>query len=145
MLHSVYGFLKYLTGKGTGGILLMSSLAGLWGTQLVASYGATKAFTLNLAEALYHELKDQDIDIMACIAGPTATPAYLSTRPKYGFIKPKVMNPQHVANYAISQLGKRAYCIPGFSNKLTHFLMTRILPRTYAARLMNNTMGKMYN
>jgi short-subunit dehydrogenase len=145
MLHSVYGFLKHMQGKCSGGILLMSSLAGLWGTQLVASYGATKAFTLNLAEALYHELKGQDIDIMACIAGPTATPSYLSTKPSYAFIKPKVMDPQDVANYAMGQLGKRPYCIPGYSNKLTYLFMTRIFSRKTAASLINNTMGKMYN
>jgi short-subunit dehydrogenase len=145
MLHSVYGLLKHLKGSGTGGILLMSSLAGLWGTQLVASYGATKAFTLNLAEALYHELKDHDIDIMACIAGPTATPAYLSTNPRYGFFKPRVMKPQDVADYALDHLGKKAFCIPGFSNRFSYFLMNRILSRTIATRLINTTMSRMYN
>jgi short-subunit dehydrogenase len=122
----------------------MSSLAGLWGTQLVASYGATKAFTLNFAEALHHELKDENIDTMACIAGATATPAYLNTKPKYGLFKPRVMNPLYVADYALKNLGKKAYCIPGVSNKLTCFFMTRILTRSMAAGIINSTMGKMY-
>ena len=39
------------------GILLMSSLAGSWGTQLLGPYGGTKAFNHILAESLYYELK----------------------------------------------------------------------------------------
>ena len=144
LMHAVYGFVAQLRKHTSGGILLMSSLAGLWGTQFVASYGATKAFTLNFAEALYHELKDENIDVMACIAGATATPAYLSTSPQYGFFRPGVMDPQAVAAYALKRLGKKAYCIPGVSNKLTYFLMTRILTRRLAAGLINATMSKMY-
>lgn len=145
LMHTVYGFVDQLRTHSSGGILMMSSLAGLWGTQRVAAYGATKAFTLNFAEALYHELKDEKIDIMACIAGATATPAYLSTRPEYGLIKPSVMDPRKVADFAIKNLGKKAYCIPGISNKLTYFFMTRILTRKLAAGLINSTMGKMYH
>ncbi|MCU0370087.1 MAG: SDR family NAD(P)-dependent oxidoreductase [Bacteroidales bacterium] len=65
---------KLKEGKNSGGILLMSSLAGLWGTRLVAAYSGTKAFNLLLAEALSHELAPFDIDVAACVAGATATP-----------------------------------------------------------------------
>ncbi len=144
LLHTVYGFADHLKEYSSGGILMMSSLAGLWGTQLVAPYGATKAFTLNLAESLNYEFKQYNIDVMACISGATATPAYLSTNPKYGTLKPSVMEPGKVASYAVSQLGKKAYCIPGFNNKLNYFLMTRIFPRRTSGSLINRTMWKMY-
>lgn len=144
LIKTVHGFADQLKNKPSGGILLMSSLAGLWGTQLVATYGATKAFTLNLAESLYHELKQYHIDIMACIAGATATPAYLSTNPEYGAIKPSVMDSKKVASYAIKKLGKRSYCIPGSLNKFSYFLMTHILGRKAASRIINKTMGRMY-
>ncbi len=71
----------------SGGIILMSSLAGLLGMQLIAPYASSKAFAWNLAEALFHELKPNNIDVMACIAGATATEAYLKTNPKYGWVK----------------------------------------------------------
>ena len=144
LIHTIHGFADYLSTKPSGGILMMSSLAGIWGTNLVAPYGASKAFTLNLAEALYHEFKEFNIDVMACIAGATATPAYLSTNPEYGFIKPHVMNPRAVAEYALGMLGKRPYCIPGTFNKMSYFLMTRILGRRFSGRLMNRTMKRMY-
>ena len=122
----------------------MSSLAGLIGMQLVASYAATKAFAWNLAEALHHELKPYGIDVMACIAGATSTPAYLNTHPKYGKIKPLIMSPEAVSEEAIKKLGKKARHITGFSNRMNYFILTRLLPRKMASSLANNVMKKMY-
>ncbi len=144
-IQLVHAFTKRLIDqKRPGGVLLMSSLAGLIGMQLVAPYAATKAFAWNLAEALQHELKPYQIDVMACIAGATATPAYLKTTPEYGFFKPAVMKPEAVAESALDALGKKTLFIPGFSNRLNYFILTRLLPRKTAASLANKTMGKMY-
>lgn len=144
-LKLVHQFSKHLVKKNQkGGILLMSSLAGLIGMQLVSSYAATKAFAWNLAEALHHELKPKNIDVMACIAGATATPAYLKTKPTYGFIKPLVMQPNDVAESALKKLGKSALFIPGFSNRLNYFILTRLIPRKIAASVANKTMLTMF-
>ena len=99
--------------KQSGGILLMSSLAGLLGMQLIAPYAASKAFAWNLAEALSHELKPNQIDVTACIAGATATEAYLTTKPKAAFFKPQVQQPEEVAKSALKNLGKKALYISG--------------------------------
>lgn len=141
----VHSFAKQLiTKKQAGGILLMSSLAGLLGMQLVAPYAATKAFAWNLAEALHHELKLYQIDVLACIAGATATLAYLKTKPKYGFIKPAVMQPADVANAALNKLGQKNLFIPGFSNRFNYFLLTRLMPRKMASAIANKTMLNMF-
>lgn len=145
-LKLIHGFaLRLVDRRKRGGILLMSSLAGLIGMQLVAPYAATKAFTWNLAEALHHEFRPHEIDITACIAGATATPAYLATNPRYGYIKPSVMAPDRVAASALDKLGKKNLFITGFSNRLNYFLLTRLLPRRIAARLANRTMKRMYS
>lgn len=144
-LKLVHGFGGSLAESGRqGGILLMSSLAGLIGMQLVAPYAATKAFTWNLAEALNHEWAGSGIDIMACIAGATATPAYLATKPEYGWLKPAVLDPDKVAAGALNKLGKKTRYIPGYSNRLNYFILTRMMPRRMAAGIANRTMGKMY-
>lgn len=126
------------------GILLMSSLAGLWGTKLLGPYGATKAFSRILAESLHTELKPLNIDVMTCIAGATATPAYLGTDPKYSRIKPSVMNPAVVAEGALNAMGKRALYVPGLNNKLTYALLSRLMPRRTTVQLFNRTVGQMY-
>jgi short-subunit dehydrogenase len=142
LVHSFAHKLK--ADKKSGGILLMSSLAGLWGTRLVATYSGTKAFNLLLAEALFNELKPYQIAVSACCAGATATPGYLGTNPQYGFIRPSVMDPGRVASFAIKKLGKKTLIIPGFLNLMTYFMLTRILPRRMAAGLVNRTMGRTY-
>ena len=144
-LRLVHAFSRRLAAEGKGGgIILMSSLAGLMGMQLVAPYSATKAFAWNLAEALHHELRPLGIDVMACIAGATATPAYLKTAPRYGSLKPLVMMPGAVAEAALKKLGKRTLFIPGYGNRVSYFTLTRLLPRKLASRIANRSMKKMY-
>jgi short-subunit dehydrogenase len=144
-LKLVYSFAKRLADqKRSGGILLMSSLAGLWGTRLVASYSGTKAFNLALAEALSYEFRPRGIAISACCAGATATPGYLGTNPSYGLIRPSVMDPRRVAAIALKKLGKKTIILPGITNRMTYFFLTRILPRSLAAGLVNRTMKRTY-
>lgn len=136
---------RLIEAKQSGGIVLMSSLSGLLGMQYIVPYAASKAFTWNLAESLHHELKPCKIDVMACIAGATATEAYLGTNPQYGYIKPQVQQPSEVAKLALKKLGKTALFIPGFSNRFNYFILMRILPRKLASFLANKTMNVMYS
>jgi hypothetical protein len=142
----VHAFARRLKDNHTpGGILLMSSLAGLTGMRLVAPYAATKAFARNLAESLHHELREHHIDVMACIAGATATPAYLATQPHYGFFRPQVMSPGKVAESALRKLGRKPLFIPGFFNRLSYFILLRLLPWKTASAIANSTMKKLYS
>ena len=144
-LQLVHAFSRHLVEKDQGGgIILMSSLAGLIGMQLVAPYAATKAFSWNLAEAISHELKPHKIDVMACIAGATSTPAYIKTKPIYGTIKPLVMKSEDVVAAALKKLGKKTLFIPGFNNRFNYWILTKLLPRKMSSRLANNTIKKMY-
>jgi uncharacterized protein len=144
-LKLVHAFtLQLMNKKRKGGILMMSSLAGLIGMQLVAPYAATKAFTWNLAEAIHHELKPKGIDVTACVAGVIATKAYLQTNPVYGRIKPKVMQPSEVAESALQNLGKKYLFMPGTANRISYFFLTRCLPRKWASSIANQAMKKMY-
>jgi short-subunit dehydrogenase len=145
LLHLVHGFTKRLTASGEkGGIILVSSLAGLIGPQYVATYAATKAFSIRLAEALHGELKPHGIDVMACIAGTVSTPTYWLSKPSFEKMKPQVMAPADVAAYALAKLGKRITCIPGFTNRWQYFLLMNLVPLRMARRLVNSAMKKMY-
>jgi len=126
------------------GILLMSSLAGSWGTQLLAPYGGSKAFNHILAESLHYELKDEGFDVLACIAGAISTPAYMASLPQGEIKKRSVMDPDTVVEAGLRSLGHRPFVIPGFKNKLIYFLLTRILPRRASVRIMNHAVGEMY-
>jgi short-subunit dehydrogenase len=43
----------------------MASLSGMQGAPWLASYGATKAFNIVLAEGLWYELKSKGVDVRA--------------------------------------------------------------------------------
>jgi short-subunit dehydrogenase len=64
--------------RGRGGIILLSSMAGLCGGGYVAVYSATKAFDITLAEGLWAELAPHGVDVLGLVAGATATPAMAS-------------------------------------------------------------------
>jgi short-subunit dehydrogenase len=144
-VHLVHSFSHHLRSKNNpGGILLMSSLAGLIGPKYVAPYAATKAYAIRLAESLHDELKEDEIDIMACCAGTISTPAYWKSNPSFKKMKPPVMEPEEVARYALRMLGKKIVCIPGWKNRLQYFLLLNLLPRWLSRRLVNRAMAAMY-
>ena len=128
----------------TAGVLMMSSLAGFRGTQFVVPYAATKAFIWNMAEGLHYEFKDAKIDFSVCVAGATDTPNFRSTHPKKSLFAPKARDPKLVAEEALSRFGTNLFIFPGVVNKLTHFILTRILPRKFSSKIHNSTMQKMY-
>jgi len=144
-LRMVYGFAKPLKVRSvTGGILLISSLSGIIPPPLVAPYAATKSFLLRLAESLSQEFSPLGIDISACAAGITGTPTYFASQPRESLFTPKAMDPLKVAGFAIEKLGRQAICIPGRKNRLTCFLLTRLLPRRMSVRITGWQMRKMY-
>jgi short-subunit dehydrogenase len=60
--------------RGRGGILLVNSGAAYGGGSYLATYSATKAFELCLAEGLWAELKPHGVDVLTLIMGATDTP-----------------------------------------------------------------------
>jgi short-subunit dehydrogenase len=61
--------------RGCGGIIIFGSGAGLAGGPNMVAYGASKAFDMVFAEALWSELHDKGVDVLGLILGKTNTPA----------------------------------------------------------------------
>jgi short-subunit dehydrogenase len=116
-----------------GGIICMSSLAGIYGAPYAAAYAATKAFSIVLSESLAGELGPHGIDVSACVAGPTITPTYLASKPSRF---PRPMRAEAVVEAALSGLGKRARTIPGLFNKTTSGIVS-MLPRRLVLSLVS--------
>jgi short-subunit dehydrogenase len=134
-------FAPELIARGKGGIILMSSIAGTVGSSYVATYAATKSFIRVLAEGLWAELKPKNIDVLACIAGATNTPAYRATKPK-GSVP--MQSPDEVVVTALKALGKRPVVISGRANKIVSFLFGRMLPKTPSVRIMSAQLERLY-
>lgn len=61
--------------RGRGGIVVFGSGAGFVGGPNMVAYGASKAFDMVFAEALWSELHDKGVDVIGLILGKTDTPA----------------------------------------------------------------------
>jgi uncharacterized protein len=61
--------------RGSGGIVIFGSGAGLAGSPNTVAYSASKAFDMVFAEALWAELHDKGVDVLGLILGKTDTPA----------------------------------------------------------------------
>jgi short-subunit dehydrogenase len=135
---------RMLTRK-RGGIILMSSLSAFQGSALIANYTATKACNLLLAEGLWEELRTSGIDVLACRAGATSTPNYLTSTPAGSSrVHAIAMTPEAVAAETLAALGRQPDIIPGRFNRLASFVLRRLLSRRSAIRLMGRTLRGMY-
>lgn len=130
--------------RGRGGILLMSSMSALQGAPLVASYAASKAFILALAQGLWEEFRHFKVDVAACIAGVTRTPNYLRSVPEGGSSSAPEMEAREVAKIALRNLGKKSYIIPGFANRAAVFFLQHVIGRKGAVKLVARNMYKLY-
>jgi short-subunit dehydrogenase len=72
LLHAVGGRLK---ARGSGGILVVGSMAGYVGQERISVYAATKAFQRILTEGLWLELQPHGVDVLHLVLGLTRTPA----------------------------------------------------------------------
>ena len=72
-------FGQRLTARGSGGLILVSSLAALSGCAGTAVYSASKAFDQLLAESLWFEWAPSGVNVLCLLAGVTDTPNLRST------------------------------------------------------------------
>ncbi|NUT36547.1 MAG: SDR family NAD(P)-dependent oxidoreductase [Hamadaea sp.] len=126
-------YLPAMTGRGRGGLVVMSSLAGQQGSPGIAVYAGTKAFGAVFAESLWAELRGTGVDAIACVAGAVSTPglANNTATPAPGTVQPSV-----VVDAALRALGKRPRTVPGALMRVSSMFMNRLLPRQTAVRLI---------
>jgi hypothetical protein len=90
--------------RGRGGLLITSSGSALAGTAAVASYSATKAFGLNLAEAVGWELRGTGVDVAAVVAPAMDTPGWRSHPVAEAELLQAVSQPRDVVEVALDRL-----------------------------------------
>jgi short-subunit dehydrogenase len=122
--------------RGKGAVILMSSLSGIQGSPKIATYAASKSFNNVLAEGLWHELRGFNIDVLACVAGAVRTPGYMASANEKD--APGTLDPHEVVEETLAALGSSPTLTPGSFNRLAKFIMSRILPRKRAIRIMHN-------
>jgi short-subunit dehydrogenase len=98
-----HGFIPRLGARGKGGMILVSSVEGLFPCPNSLGYSSTKAFAAFLGEGLWAELKGAGIDVLTLLPGATNTEAPI----KQGYDVSKltnVMQPEEVARLALDNI-----------------------------------------
>jgi uncharacterized protein len=144
-LALVHHFGRRMVARGRGGMVLMSSLSAAHGSPLLSHYAATKAWNLVLGEGLWYELRERGVDVIACAAGATDTPAYRATAPVDESVRVTLLPPDAVVEATFRQLGRAPSVIPGMANRFAGFLLHRLLPRRMAVGIMGRTLDRMYS
>lgn len=128
---------SHMRRRGRGGIVLVSSMAALYGTGWVATYAATKAFEMILAESLWWELKGDGVDVLAALPGATDTEGLRMHSP-YIEDPSALARPADVARDALGALGRTPSWICGDQNRgLAEAL--RSLPREQAIDMLSKS------
>lgn len=81
---SLHHFAGALAAKGSGGIVIVGSIASLGGVPRAAMYTATKGYALNLGESLWAELKPRGVDVLTLVFNVADTPLLRSVLARQG-------------------------------------------------------------
>lgn len=136
-------FLPKIIECKNGGILNVASTAAFCSGPRMAAYYASKAYVLNLTEAIYEECKDSGIRISCLCPGPVKT----TFQDKAGIKKSEsakkyLMDAEEVAKVSYKDFKKgKLIIIPGMKNKLL-VIGNKLLPRRISRKIILKTNKK---
>ncbi|WP_406299378.1 SDR family oxidoreductase [Embleya sp. NBC_00888] len=119
--------------RGSGWIVNVSSLAGFQPDPLTATYGAAKAFSLSLSEALYDEVRGSGVRVTALCPSFTATEFHRRAGIDVSRVPARAWLPaERVALAGLRAVERgRPVCVPGTPYRLLAALST-VAPRRLA-------------
>ncbi|MEO1634020.1 MAG: SDR family oxidoreductase [Cyanobacteria bacterium J06631_9] len=134
LVELTHVFLPAMLERGQGGIINVSSIAGFQPMPYWSVYAASKAFVLSFSEALWAEVKEKGVKILALCPGPTESNFFKAAEvPSNSEMSGNLNQLDSVENVVTSAL---AALESGQSNTVTGGLMTqmianlpRVLPR----------------
>jgi short-subunit dehydrogenase len=128
-----------LATRGRGGVILVSSMAGLQGTPYMTDYAAAKAYVLSLGEALHVEFQKLGLHVTVLLPGPTDTPMMANSGTDPNDTPMKVMSAQECVAEGLAALGaNRATHIAGRMNRI----MIALIPRSVRPKMMGAMVAK---
>jgi len=118
-----YHYGKEMVKRGKGRILNVASMAGLQPDPNFAVYGATKAYVINVSEAIHKEFENTGVTVT--VLSPGATASNFMKRADMNNAKlyaSGVMTSLEVAKEGYNGMMKgKLHVIPGFKNKILGF------------------------
>ncbi len=131
-----------MAARGTGGIILIGSMAGNAGSPSVVAYAGAKAFSQIFAEGLWWELGQMGVEVLQVVVGPTATPAM--ERLGITYHEGEAVQSEEVARHALSNIANGpVFVMPELRDGFEQLTTTdrRAAALMNAAYVMGNTEG----
>ena len=130
-------FVRHLVERGTrGGLMLVSSVAGLIPVPYQAAYSGTKAFVTSYGQALTQELRPMGVSVTVFAPGGISTELLdrtgLSNRFKSGDLG-MMTAPECAAHAVRAFMQRKELYVPGLINQ-TLTLAAKLLPRGFLAQ-----------
>jgi short-subunit dehydrogenase len=138
-LSLIHHYGRELAKRGRGGVILVSSAAGLQGTPHMADYAAAKAYLLSLGEALHVEFHKLGLNMTVLLPGPTDTPMFANSGTEARDMPMKIMSVEQCVAEGLAALN---------ANRATHIsgnmlrIMTTVIPRSVRPKMMGNMVAK---
>ncbi|MGL5086167.1 MAG: SDR family NAD(P)-dependent oxidoreductase [Clostridium sp.] len=130
-------FLYKMVGNEDGTILNVASTAAFCAGPKMAAYYASKAYVLNLTEALNEEVKNKGVKVSCLCPGSVNTEFQNKAGiKKRESAKKNIMSAKKVAEIAYRDLGKgKTIIIPGLQNKII-VIINKFLPRAVSRKII---------
>jgi short-subunit dehydrogenase len=126
-----------MVARGRGGVILMSSGAGVAGTAGLAVYSATKSFQLTLAQALHEEWRADGVDVVGVVGPAIDTPNFRRSFDHDPDSLPHPpLAPEIVAREVVDALGRTMELMPGEVNHAGYEVLSA-MPRMDQARALS--------
>jgi len=126
-----------MVARGRGGLILMSSGAGVAGTAGLAVYSATKSFQLTLAQALHEEWRADGVDVVGVVGPAIDTPNFRRSFDHDPDALPHPpLAPEIVAREVVDALGQTMELMPGEVNHAGYEVLSA-MPRMDQARALS--------
>jgi uncharacterized protein len=138
-LNLVHHYGRGLAKRGRGGVILVSSMAGLQGTPHMADYAAAKAYVLSFGAALHVEFQKLGLNATVLLPGPTDTPMMANSGTDPSDTPMKLMSAQECVAEGLAALGaNRATHIAGRMNRI----LIALIPRSVRPKMMGAMVAK---
>ena len=124
LMDLTYRFLPAMLDRGHGAILNVSSLAAFQPVAYMGVYSSTKAFVLHFSEALWAEVRDRGVTVMAVCPGTTRTDFFDVAGVPAWLQKHSSLSADRVVKVALKAMERRKqFVIPGWRNFLLSMLV----------------------
>lgn len=142
VLYFTKVFLDNMIKNDEGHIINISSIAGFLPGPYMCTYHACKAYVLLLGEAISHEIRKTNVNLLTLCPGPFISNFVKEAGNDYTFKKIKPVTAEYVAKYGFKKSKKnKSLAIVGFKNRISIFLC-RLFPRKIITSISAKNMKK---